>query len=64
MDTVMTNKLARKVAIITGGSCSRENDRKVRKAMSKLQDRLDEFKKTFSSGIEEAALKVGDRAPR
>ena len=31
--------------------------------MSKLQDRLDEFKKTFSSGIEDAALKVGDRAP-
>jgi phage-related protein len=37
--------------------------RKVRKAMPKLQDRLDEFKKTFSSGIEDAALKVGDRAP-
>jgi hypothetical protein len=31
--------------------------------MSKLQDHLDEFKKTFSSGIEDAALKVGDRAP-
>jgi hypothetical protein len=67
---------------------SLENDGKMRKAMSKLQDRLDEFKKTFesgdppynapheaietihrataelkASGIEDTALKVGDRAP-
>jgi hypothetical protein len=30
--------------------CSRESDRKEQKSMSNLQDRLDEFKKTFESG--------------